>query len=71
MTNWTSYATERPPAGIVCRFRQPVYPKARPLCDEDMWIGTVEELRYVREINTAGLYWQLTGVGRMQMGETI
>lgn len=69
MTDWTSYATERPPAGIVCRFRQPVYPKARPLCDEDMWVGTVED--FAPETHVAGLYWQLTGVGRMQMGETI
>jgi hypothetical protein len=69
MTDWISYAHQRPPAGVVCRFRQPVFPKARPLCDEDTWIGTADD--FEAEGNIAGLYWQLTGVGRMQMGETI
>ncbi len=59
---WISYTSHRPPAGVLCRFRQRVFPRACPVIMEDTWVGTRDALT----ANVAGLYWQLTGIGKMQ-----
>lgn len=63
---WQSYDFRRPPHSILCKFARLVETPQNSFPQEQgKWVGFVSDLS--PQCNVAGLYWTLTGIGRMQL----